>query len=65
MFPTKRHKTIAKNSGSTNYLEKFNNTMRQGISMLGRKNLWFSQKFSNHSGAIWYFIHRYNASLTC
>jgi hypothetical protein len=32
--------------------------------MLGKKILWFSQKFSNHIGDIWYFIHHYNASLT-
>jgi IS1 family transposase len=65
IFSTKIHKTIAKNSGLTNYLERFNNTMRQRISMLGRNILWFSQQFSNHIGAIWYFIHHYNASLTC
>jgi hypothetical protein len=53
IFRTKRHKTIAKNSGLINYIERFdNNTMRQGISMLGRIIIWFFQEFSNHIGAI-------------
>jgi insertion element IS1 protein InsB len=37
--------------------------MRQRIARLGRKVLSFSKKLSNHIGAIWYFIHHYNASL--
>ncbi|MBD2089328.1 IS1 family transposase, partial [Microcoleus sp. FACHB-1515] len=27
------------------------------------KTLSFSKKLANHIGAIWYFIHHYNASL--
>jgi len=37
--------------------------MRQRISRLARKTLSFSKKLSNHMGAIWYFIHSYNANL--
>jgi IS1 family transposase len=48
----------------TNYIERFNNTMRQRISRLVRKTLSFSKKLCNHIGAIWYFIHEYNASLS-
>ncbi|PSO94340.1 MAG: hypothetical protein BRC46_04960 [Cyanobacteria bacterium QS_6_48_18] len=29
-----------------------------------RQSLSFSKKLSNHIGAIWYFIHCYNAALT-
>jgi hypothetical protein len=29
----------------------------------GAKALSFSKKVENHIGAIWYFIHHYNASL--
>lgn len=29
----------------------------------GRKTLSFSKSLENHIGAIWYFIHNYNASL--
>ena len=64
VFPEKRHKAVGKDSGKTNYIERFNNTMRQRISRLVRKTLSFSKKLSNHIGAILYFIHKYNASLS-
>jgi IS1 family transposase len=64
VFPQKRYKAVGKETGLTNYIERFNNTMRQRISRLGRKTLSFSKKLSNHIGAIWYFIHEYNASLS-
>ncbi|MBD1897916.1 hypothetical protein H6F60_25220 [Coleofasciculus sp. FACHB-129] len=43
--------------------ERFNNTLRQRVSRLVRKTLSFSKLLENHIGAIWYFIHHYNASL--
>ncbi|PSO98133.1 MAG: IS1 family transposase, partial [Cyanobacteria bacterium SW_6_48_11] len=39
------------------------NTLRQRISRLVRKTLSFSKKWENHLGAIWNFVHDYNASL--
>lgn len=44
-------------------IERFNNTLRQRVSRLVRKTLSFSKSLDNHVGAIWYFIHYYNASL--
>jgi len=64
VFPKKRHRAVGKDTGQTNYIERFNNTMRQRISRLARKTLSFSKKLSNHMGAIWYFIHSYNANLS-
>ena len=64
VFPQKRHRAVGKDTGQTNYIERFNNTMRQRISRLGRKTLSFSKILSNHIGAIWYFIHEYNATLS-
>ncbi len=64
VFPKKRHRAVGKDTGQTNYIERFNNTMRQRISRLGRKTLSFSKILSNHIGAIWYFIHEYNATLS-
>jgi len=49
--------------GSKVYIEHFNNTLRQRVGRLVRKALSFSKKLSNHIGAIWYFVHHYNASL--
>lgn len=63
VIPSKRHKSVGKETGQTNYIERFNCTMRQRISRLVRKTLSFSKKEENHIGAIWYFIHYYNASL--
>jgi len=45
------------------HIERLNNTLRQRISRLMRKTLSFSKKLENHIGAIWYFIHHYNAPL--
>jgi insertion element IS1 protein InsB len=63
VFPAKRHRPVGKDSGKTNHIERFNCTMRQRVSRLVRKTLSFSKKLENHIGAIWYFIHHYNASL--
>ena len=63
VIPKKRHRPVGKESGKTNHVERFNNTMRQRISRLVRATLSFSKKLENHLGAIWYFIHHYNACL--
>jgi IS1 family transposase len=59
--PTNR--AVGKATGKTSYIERFNNTLRQRVSRLVRKTLSFSKSVENHIGAIWYFIHYYNASL--
>jgi insertion element IS1 protein InsB len=63
-FPAERHHAVGKETGKTNHIERFNNTLRQRVSRLVRKTLSFSKKLANHIGAIWYFIHDYNASLS-
>ncbi len=63
IFPSKRHKPVGKETGKTSYIERFNCTLRQRVSRLVRKTLSFSKKIENHVGAIWLFIHHYNASL--
>jgi len=62
-FPKKRHKSVGKETGLTNHIERFNNTLRQRVSRLVRKTLSFSKKLENHIGAIWNFIHHYNSTL--
>jgi IS1 family transposase len=37
VFPQKRHRAVGKDTGQTNDIERFNNTMRQRISRLVRK----------------------------
>ena len=70
IFSTKRHavgtpsvRSVGKETGKTSHIERFNCTMRQRISRLVRKTLSFSKKLENHIGAIWYFVHHYNAML--
>lgn len=61
VLPSKRHRAVGKESGQTNHIERFNNTLRQRCSRFVRKTLSFSKKVVNHIGALWYFIHHYNA----
>ena len=63
VFPRQRHRAVGKETGKTSYIERFNNTLRQRVSRLVRKTLSFSKSLENHIGAIWYFVHHYNASL--
>ena len=63
IFPSSRHQAVGKETGKTSHIERFNCTLRQRISRLVRKTLSFSKKLENHIGAIWYFVHHYNAAL--
>jgi insertion element IS1 protein InsB len=63
VFLDKRHQAVGKETGKTSYIERFNCTLRQRISRLVRKTLSFSKKLENYIGAIWLFVHHYNASL--
>ncbi len=45
IFPDKRHKAVGKETGKTSYIERFNCTMRQRVSRLGRKTLSFSKNW--------------------
>lgn len=63
VIPSKRHQAVGKETGKTNYIERFNCTLRQRVSRLVRKTLSFSKKLENHISAIWNFVHHYNASL--
>ena len=59
-----QHSPVGKGSGKTNYIERFNCTLRQRCSRLVRKTLSFSKKLINHIGAIKYFICHYNKKIT-
>jgi len=63
VIPHDRHRAVGKETGLTNHIERLNNTFRQRVSRLVRESLSFSKKLNNHIGAIWYFIHGYNAEL--
>jgi insertion element IS1 protein InsB len=61
VLPSKRHRAVGKERGQTNHIERFNTTLRQRCSRFVRKTRSFSKKVANHIGALWYFIHHYNA----
>lgn len=63
VLPSKRHRAVGKETGLTNYIERFNCTLRQRVSRLVRKALSFSKKLENHKAAIWNFVHHYNERL--
>ena len=63
VLPSNRHRAVGKETGKTSYIERLNNTFRQRVSRLVRKTLSFSKSLENHIGAVWYFVHYYNASL--
>jgi IS1 family transposase len=63
VIPSQRHRAVGKETGQTSYIERFNNTVRQRAGRLVRQTLSFSKKLSNHIGAVWDFVHHYNALL--
>jgi len=63
VLPSQRHRSVGKESGQTNHIERFNWTLRQHVSRLVRKTFSFSKKLENHIREILCFIHYYNASL--
>lgn len=63
VIPKNRHRAVGKETGKTNYIERFNCTLRQRSSRLVRKTLSFSKSLLNHIGAIWNFCHHYNQCL--
>ena len=63
LFLLNVQRAVGKETGLTNHVERLNNTFRQRVSRLVRASLSFSKKLNNHIGAIWYFLHGYNAEL--
>lgn len=62
VIPETQHRAVGKETGQTSHIERLNNTFRQRVSRLVRETLSFSKKLENHIGAIWFFIHHYNAT---
>ncbi|PSN19527.1 hypothetical protein C7271_06830 [filamentous cyanobacterium CCP5] len=54
---------MPKDSGKTNYIERFNCTSRQRVSRCARRSLAFSKSLGNLIGLLWNFIHHSNKSL--
>ena len=63
ILPTKRHRAVGWQTGKTCHIERFNLTLRHGVSRLVRKFLSFLKKLENHIGAIWNFVHHCNSEI--
>jgi IS1 family transposase len=60
VVPSDRHEAAGKESGKTNHVERWNNTLRQRLGQFMRKTLSFSKCWELHVARLKLFVHRYN-----
>jgi insertion element IS1 protein InsB len=63
VFDPDRHQSLGKESGQTNHIERWFNTLRQRLARFVRKTLSFSKSDVFHELVFQLFVHHYN--LTC
>jgi insertion element IS1 protein InsB len=62
VFSEATHSSVGKDSGQTNHIERWNNTLRQRLARFVRRTLSFSKSDRFHELVLKIFIHRYNFS---
>lgn len=60
VIPDDQHQAVGKETGLTNHIERFNNTVRQRLARFVRKTLSFSKSEHIHLICLHLFLHRYN-----
>jgi len=60
VFPSEMHQSVGKDSGQTNHVERWNNTLRQRLARFVRKTLSFSKSEAIHDLVLRFFIIHYN-----
>lgn len=60
VFSSETHHSVGKETGQTNHVERWNNTLRQRLSRYVRKTLSFSKKVRWHHMVTKLFIYNYN-----
>lgn len=60
VFAADRHQAVGKDSGETNHIERWFNTLRQRLARFVRKTLSFSKSDQFHERVFRLFVHRYN-----
>jgi IS1 family transposase/transposase-like protein len=60
VFATDRHQSVGKDSGQTNHIERWFNTLRQRLARFVRKTLSFSKSDRFHELVFRLFVHHYN-----
>jgi IS1 family transposase len=63
VIKTGKHHMVGKESGETNHVERWNNTLRQRICRFVRKTLSFSKSDEMHQAYLHLFVFNYNLSL--
>ncbi len=60
VLPDEKHQAVGKETGLTNHVERFNNTLRQRLARFVRKTLSFSKSDYFHLICLHAFLVRYN-----
>ncbi len=60
IFDRSRHQSVGKDSGQTNHIERWFNTLRQRLARFVRKTLSFSKSDKFHEFVFRLFVHHYN-----
>ena len=60
VFPSQTHQSVGKDSGETNHVERWNNTLRQRLARFVRKTLSFSKSEVYHEATLKLYLHYYN-----
>ncbi len=63
IIPKEQHRPVGKETGETNHVERWNNTLRQHLSRFVRKTRSFSKCVKMHEICLKLFLHRYNTEL--
>ena len=63
VFPEETHRSVSKDSGETNHVERWNCTLRQKIARFVRKTLSFSKADYMHHIVTRWFIVEYNLQI--
>jgi len=62
VFDQRRHQQVGKETGQTNHVERWFNTLRQRLGRFTRKTLSFSKRDDMHEGVLRLFLDAYNRS---
>lgn len=60
VFPSETHQSVGKESGETNHVERWNNTLRQRLSRFVRRTLSFSKSDFFHEITLKLYLYYYN-----
>ena len=60
MIPSEQFEAVGKESGKTNHVEGWNNTLRQRVERFVQKSLSFSKCWVMHEACLALLVYRYN-----